>query len=63
MERSVRRRVYLTWGLLSLNVLTFYPSTWSGQPLILPIPSTQRHRRSGLCPGAFVPSSEWQVVS
>lgn len=39
MERSVRRRVYLTWGLLSLNVLTFYPSTWSGQPLILPIPS------------------------
>jgi hypothetical protein len=39
LERSVRRRVYLTWGLLSLNVLTFYPATWSGQPLVLPIPS------------------------
>jgi hypothetical protein len=38
-ERSVRRRVELTWGLLILNVLTFYPSTWSGQPLIIHIPS------------------------
>ena len=38
-ERSVRFRVGLTWGLLILNVLTFYPKTWSGQSLILPVPS------------------------
>jgi hypothetical protein len=38
-ERSVRFRIGLTWALLVLNVLTFYPHTWSGQPLILPIPS------------------------
>lgn len=39
IERSARRRVRLTWALLTLNVLTFYPKTWSGEPLILPIPS------------------------
>ncbi len=38
-ERRVRRRVGITWALLVLNVLTFYPKTWSGQPLALPIPS------------------------
>lgn len=38
-ERSARRMVRLSWFLLVLNVLTFYPKTWSGQPLILPIPS------------------------
>lgn len=38
-ERSARRMVRLCWFLLVLNVLTFYPKTWSGQPLILPIPS------------------------
>ena len=38
-EKSVRIRVGITWSLLVLNVLTFYPHTWSGQPLILPIPS------------------------
>lgn len=38
-DRSVRRRVGITWALLVLNVLTFYPKTWSGQPLIIPIPS------------------------
>ena len=38
-ERSVRFRIGLTWALLVLNVLTFYPHTWSGQSLILPIPS------------------------
>lgn len=38
-ERWVRRRVFLAWGLLVLNVLTFYPKTWSGLPLLLPIPS------------------------
>ncbi len=38
LERSVRRRVGLAWGLLFLNVLTFYPGTWNGVPLLLPIP-------------------------
>jgi hypothetical protein len=37
-ERSIRRRVVLVWALLFLNVLTFYRSTWSGEPLLLPIP-------------------------
>jgi hypothetical protein len=32
--KSVRRRVYLCWGLLVLNVLPFYP----GAPHLLPIP-------------------------
>jgi O-antigen ligase len=31
--------VRATWFLLVLNVLTFYPRTWSGEPLVLPIPS------------------------
>jgi hypothetical protein len=38
-ERWARRRVALAWGLLVLNVMTFYPRTWSGLPLALPIPS------------------------
>ena len=38
-ERSVRRRVGLAWGLLFLNVLTFYKGTWNLLPLIVPIPS------------------------
>ncbi len=38
-ERWARRRVSLAWALLVLNVLTFYHVTWSGMPLILPIPS------------------------
>jgi hypothetical protein len=38
-ERSTRRRVGIIWALLILNVLTFYPKTWSGQPLLIPIPS------------------------
>jgi hypothetical protein len=38
-ERWLRRRVGLAWGLLIVNVLTFYPSTWSGLPLAVPIPS------------------------
>jgi hypothetical protein len=37
-ERSVRRRVYLAWSLLFLNVLTFYAATWNGDPLLVPIP-------------------------
>jgi len=39
-ERRVRRRVSLAWGLLVLNALTFYPRTWSGLPLAVPIPTT-----------------------
>ncbi len=38
-ERWVRRRVGLAWGLLVLNVLTYYPKTWSGLGLAVPIPS------------------------
>jgi hypothetical protein len=38
-ERWLRRRVGLAWSLLIVNVLTFYPSTWSGLPLAVPIPS------------------------
>jgi hypothetical protein len=38
-ERSARRLVRATWFLLVLNVMTFYPKTWSGEPLVLPIPS------------------------
>lgn len=37
-ERSVRWRVGLAWNLLFLNTLTFYPGTWTGQRLVLPIP-------------------------
>lgn len=39
-DRRVRRRVALAWGLLVLNALTFYPRTWSGLPLAIPIPTT-----------------------
>jgi hypothetical protein len=39
-QRSVRRRVTLAWALLILNVLTFYPRTWSGLPLLIPVPAT-----------------------
>ena len=38
-ERWIRRSVGLAWGLLTLNVLTFYSATWSGLPLAFPIPS------------------------
>ena len=38
-DRSLRRRVYLAWGLMFLNVLTFYKGTWNMLPLIMPIPS------------------------
>jgi hypothetical protein len=31
--------VGITWALLLLNTLTFYPQTWSGGPLTVPIPS------------------------
>jgi hypothetical protein len=38
-DRKVRRTVGFSWALLLLNTLTFYPKTWSGQPLFIPIPS------------------------
>ena len=38
-ERWARGRIGLAWGLLVLNVLTFYSVTWDGQRLFLPIPS------------------------
>jgi len=38
-ERWVRRRLTMAWAFLLLDTLTFYPKTWSGQPLALPIPS------------------------
>jgi hypothetical protein len=39
-DRWVRRRIALAWGLLVLNTLTFFPFTYSGRPLVVPIPST-----------------------
>src|SRR5580658_8053076 len=38
-ERLLKFRVGLAWGLVFLNVLTFYKGTWNGLPLIVPIPS------------------------
>jgi hypothetical protein len=38
-ERWVRRRVGIAWALLTINVLTYYSATWSGAPLVVPIPS------------------------
>ena len=38
-DRWVRRRVGLAWSLLILNTLVFYPQTYSGFPLVVPIPS------------------------
>src|ERR1700761_2000467 len=38
-ERWVRRRIGLAWGLLVLNILTYYSTTWDARPLLLPIPS------------------------
>ena len=38
-ERWERRLVGVAWVLLILNNLTFYPKTWSGESLLIPIPS------------------------
>jgi len=38
-DRSIKIRVGIAWGLVFLNVLTFYKGTWNQQPLIIPIPS------------------------
>jgi hypothetical protein len=54
-EQSVRIRIGITWALLVLNVLTFFPHTWSGQPLILPIPSAiGKAIAQGALPAALV---------
>jgi O-antigen ligase len=39
-DKRIRRRLALAWGLLVLNVLTFYPRTWDGAPLTVPIPGS-----------------------
>lgn len=39
-DRWERRRVGVVWGLLILNTLTFFPATYSGLPLVVPIPSS-----------------------
>jgi hypothetical protein len=39
-DRWERRRVGLAWALLILNTLTFFPSTYSGLPLVVPVPSS-----------------------
>jgi hypothetical protein len=38
-DRTIKIRVGIAWGLVFLNVLTFYKGTWNQQPLIIPIPS------------------------
>jgi hypothetical protein len=38
-ERWARRGVVAVFCLLLINVLTFYPKTWDGLPLAVPIPS------------------------
>ena len=38
-DRRVRITVGFTWGLLILNTLVFFPATYSGLPLLIPIPS------------------------
>jgi hypothetical protein len=39
IERWVRRRVGIAWGLLVLDVLPFTAKTWTGASLVIPIPS------------------------
>ena len=38
-ERWVRRRITIAWFLLVVDVLPFSPKTWTGQSLIIPVPS------------------------
>jgi hypothetical protein len=53
-ERSFRRRVYLAWGMLFLDVVPFYKGTWNQLPLIVPIPSfIGRILTQGALPIAF----------
>jgi hypothetical protein len=58
-ERSVRRRIGLAWGLLFLNTLTFYPGTWTGEPLLLPIP----HRIGEVITQGALPAALLVVMS
>jgi hypothetical protein len=54
-DRALRRRVYLTWALVFLNVLTFYKGTWNQLPLIVPIPSAiGKIMTQGSLPAALV---------
>lgn len=39
-DRWERRRVGIAWALLILNTLTYFPSTYSGLPLVVPVPSS-----------------------
>lgn len=39
-DKRVRRRLGLAWILLVLNVLTYYPRTWDGGHLAVPMPGT-----------------------
>lgn len=39
-DRWERRRVGVVWALLILDTLTFFPATYSGLPLVVPIPSS-----------------------
>lgn len=55
LDRSARRRVYWIWGLIFLNVLTFYKGTWNGLPLLIPIPSfLGKLITQGSLPGALL---------
>ena len=57
-QRWVKGRVALALGLLVMNVVTFYPKTWSGEPLLLPIPSTVgKLMTQGALPVATAPAA------
>ena len=54
-ERRLRRTAGLSWALLVLNVMTFYTATWSGLPLVVPIPSiVGKLITQGALPAAFL---------
>jgi O-antigen ligase len=54
-DKRVRRRLALSWACLVLNVLTFYPKTWDGAPLTVPIPgSVGKVLTQGALPLAFL---------
>lgn len=55
----MRWRVVLAWNLLFLNTLTFYPGTWDGQKLVLPIP----HRIGEIVTQGALPAALLIVLS
>ena len=55
----MRWRIGLAWGLLFLNTLTFYPGTWTGEPLVLPIP----HRIGELITQGALPAALLVVLT